>query len=88
MNITQDFRDYSGKDRYLALGIDSVGLLGGVVVGTIPLGGGITTIGLSIAANRYIDSNVLKYKLQYTKADKEKNNLEKLNRFQKEGDKL
>ena len=88
MNITQDFRDYSGKDRYLALGIDSVGLLGGVVVGTIPLGGGITTIGLSIAANRYIDSNVLKYKLQYTKTDKEKNNLEKLNRFQKEGDKL
>lgn len=88
MNITQDFRDYSGKDRYLALGIDSVGLLGGVVVGTIPLGGGITTIGLSIADNRYIDSNVLKYKLQYTKTDKEKNNLEKLNRFQKEGDKL
>ena len=88
MNITQDFRDYSGKDRYWALGIDSVGLLGGVVVGTIPLGGGITTIGLSIAANRYIDSSVLKYKLQYTKTDKEKNNLEKLNRFQKEGDKL
>ena len=88
MNITQDFRDYSGKDRYLALGIDSVGLLGGVVVGAIPLGGGITTIGLSIVANRYIDSNVLKYKLQYTKTDKEKNNLEKLNRFQKEGDKL
>ncbi len=88
MNISQDFRDYSGKDRYWALGIDSVGLLGGVVVGTIPLGGGITTIGLSIAANRYIDSNVLKYKLQYTKTDKEKNNLEKLNRFQKEGDKL
>ena len=88
MNITQDFRDYSGKDRYLALVIDSVGLLGGVVVGAIPLGGGITTIGLSIVANRYIDSNVLKYKLQYTKTDKEKNNLEKLNRFQKEGDKL
>lgn len=88
MNITQDFRDYSGKDRYWAIGIDSVGLLGGVVVGTISLGGGITTIGLSIAANRYIDSNVLKYKLQYTKTDKEKNNSEKLNRFQKEGNKL
>ena len=88
MNISQDFRDYSGKDRYWAIGIDSVGLLVGAGVGTISLGGGITTIGLSIAANRYIDANVLRYKLQYTKTGKEKNNSEKLNRFQKEGNKL
>lgn len=71
MNITQDFRDYSGKDRYLAIGADLIGIGLGVGIGTISFGGGIISVGASIGINYYIDKFVLKYKMMNTKPDKE-----------------
>lgn len=85
MNITQDFRDYSGKDRYKAIGIDLAGLGFGVVAGTISFWGGVTTLGFSIVANQAIDNYILKYKLGNLKTEKEKNNIKRLEKFQERG---
>ena len=84
MNITQDFRDYSGKDRYLAIYYDTLGLGASTLFGLISFGGGIS-IGASIVANYYIDSSVLQYKLRNTKTDKEKNTIKKMNQFEENG---
>ena len=81
MNITQDFRDYSGKDRYLAIGADLIGIGLGVGIGTISFGGGIISVGASIGINYYIDNFVLKYKMMNTKPDKEKYREKQLNDF-------
>ena len=81
MNITQDFRDYSGKDRYLAIGADVIGIGLGVGIGTISFGGGIISAGASIGINYYIDNFVLKYKLMNTQTDKEKYREKQLNDF-------
>lgn len=54
-------------------------------VGTLSLSSGIASVGVSAIANRSIDALVLKYKLKNTKTDKEKEHMEKLNRFQKAG---
>lgn len=85
MNISQDFRDYSGKDRYWAIYYDSLGIGISTFVGTLSLSSGIASVGVSAIANRSIDALVLKYKLKNTKTDKEKEYMEKLNRFQKAG---
>uniref|UniRef100_UPI004027ABB8 hypothetical protein n=1 Tax=Dialister sp. TaxID=1955814 RepID=UPI004027ABB8 len=53
--------------------------------GTLSLSSGIASVGVSAIANRSIDALVLKYKLKNTKTDKEKEYMEKLNRFQKAG---
>ena len=84
MNITQDFRDYSGKDRYLAIYYDTLGLGASTLFGLISFGGGIS-MGASIVANYYIDSSVLQYKLRNTKTDKEKNTIKKMNQFEENG---
>ena len=84
MNITQDFRDYSGEDRYLAIYYDTLGLGASTLFGLISFGGGIS-IGASIVANYYIDSSVLQYKLRNTKTDKEKNTIKKMNQFEEKG---
>lgn len=81
MNITQDFRDYSGKDRYLAIGADAIGIGLGVGIGTISFGGGIISVGASIGVNYYIDNLVLQYKLRNTQTDKEKYWEKQLNDF-------
>ena len=88
MNITQDFRDYSGKDRYKAIGIDLAGLGFGIVAGTVSLGGGVTTLGFSIIANQAIDNYILKYKLENLKTEKEKNSIKRLEEFKKRGESL
>lgn len=85
MNISQDFRDYSGKDRYWAIYYDSLGIGISTFVGTLSLSSGIASVGVSAIANRSIDALVLKYKLKNTKTDKEKEYMKKLNQFQKAG---
>ena len=85
MNISQDFRDYSGKDRYWAIYYDSLGIGISTFVGTLSLSSGIASVGVSAIANRSIDALVLKYKLKNAKTDKEKEYMKKLNRFQKAG---
>lgn len=62
---------------------DSIGI--STFVGTVSLNSGIASVGVSAIANRSIDALVLKYKLKNTKTDKEKEYMEKLNRFQKAG---
>ena len=62
---------------------DSIGI--STFVGTLSLRSGIASVGVSAIANRSIDALVLKYKLKNTKTDKEKEHMEKLNRFQKAG---
>lgn len=62
---------------------DSIG--SSTFVGTLSLSSGIASVGVSAIANRSIDALVLKYKLKNTKTDKEKEHMEKLNRFQKAG---
>lgn len=62
---------------------DSIGI--STFVGTLSLSSGIASVGVSAIANRSIDALVLKYKLKNTKTDKEKEHMEKLNRFQKAG---
>ena len=62
---------------------DSIGI--STFVRTLSLSSGIASVGVSAIANRSIDALVLKYKLKNTKTDKEKEYMEKLNRFQKAG---
>ena len=62
---------------------DSIGI--STFVGTLSFSSGIASVGVSAIANRSIDALVLKYKLKNTKTDKEKEHMEKLNRFQKAG---
>lgn len=72
VNISRDFRDYSGKDRYLAVAYDVSGAIVGVGIGVgVTRTGGIKA-SVSLGVNEIIDYIAIVGKYKSLKTDREK----------------